>query len=109
MIVSFSLTMPNVGSWNGKWTGSGKKYYEIRKFPKKAKADWQTSADVVTKLLDGKSSASYIYDFKDGWTACVTMEVVDAKEANKRKKESKGFFGYEWMVNSILKHGKIIS
>jgi hypothetical protein len=28
--LSFELTMPNVGLWNGKWTGSDKKYYIIK-------------------------------------------------------------------------------
>ena len=26
MILSFTLSMPNIGSWNGKWTGSKNLY-----------------------------------------------------------------------------------
>ena len=33
-MLSFQLTMPNVGSWNGKWTGERQLYYETRKAKK---------------------------------------------------------------------------
>lgn len=100
-ILSFELTMPNVGSWNGKWTGADKKYYVIKKF-----SDRFFESD-LKKLLNGKPSANFYYNFGDGWGANITMEPVTAKEASKRKKNSKGFYGYEWMVESIIMCGEI--
>ena len=32
MILSFELSMPNIGSWNGKWTGSERVYAIIKNF-----------------------------------------------------------------------------
>lgn len=94
--VSFQLTMPNVGSWNGKWSGAANKYYII-----KSLTDKQTA-----KLLpDGKLSDSWHYSWSDGWGANVTAEIIDAKEARKRRKVSSGFCGYGWMVDNILWFG----
>lgn len=82
--------MPNIGSWNGKWTGSDKKYFVIRK-----------------KIGYTKPRKDYYYNFGDGWGANVCIEQVDAKEAAKRRKISSGFCGYEWMIDSIIIHGNI--
>ena len=106
MIVSFELTMPNVASWNGRWSGEGKKYFIIRKFTGKA------SKEVISKLFVGtitplEARNSWYYRWEDGWGANVEAEIVDAYTANKRKKVSSGFCGYDWMVDSILKNGKI--
>lgn len=30
MILSFELSMPNRGSWNGQWTGQGRAYIKTR-------------------------------------------------------------------------------
>lgn len=107
MKVSFKLTMPSVGSWNGKWTGAANKYYVIRDFFKTSRDRSGATVNTITDLLDGKESRSFYYNFGDGWGANVKMEIVDAREARKRIKESSGFCGYEWMINSILKLGKI--
>jgi hypothetical protein len=100
-ILSFELTMPNVGSWNGKWAGADKKYYII-----KSVNDKYFKSD-VQKLLNEKTRQSWYYNFGDGWGANVEMQIIDAKEAKIRCKNSKGFAGYDWMIDSILKHGKI--
>lgn len=104
MKVSFQLTMPNVGSWNGKWTGASKEYFVIRTFTKKEVDNNKT----LSNFRDGGHSWTFPYDFGDGWTARVIAQIVDAPEANNRLKRSAGFCGYEWMIDSILKHGKII-
>jgi hypothetical protein len=109
MTVSFQLTMPNVGSWNGRWTGASKQYFVIRKYLKNVSYRDGIKSGRILELLGGEDRAGWYYNFGDGWGASVTMEIVDAKEANKRRKASSGFCGYEWMIDSILKHGEILS
>jgi hypothetical protein len=79
------LTMPNVGSWNGKWTGDSDKH---------------------TILVKGKNAkeliGNYYYNFGDGWGAS-----VEIRKAKPREKITNQFAGYEWMVESIKKHGVI--
>lgn len=94
LLVSFKLTMPNNNAWNGKWTGEGVDYYIIRKLKKDEQA-------FLAK------SHTFYYNFGDGWGAMVTVEEITAQEAQKRRKNSKGFCGYDWMVESIIKNGKI--
>ena len=98
MILSFELKMPNVGSWNGQWTGHGSKYYRHR----------NVSKHEAEKILAGKESNSWYYNFGDGWGASVSVEKVLAGEKNKRERISKGFGGYDWMIDEILKHGRIL-
>lgn len=99
-LISFELTMPNNNSWNGRWSGEGKKYFVIRKFDKK------TSEKLLEKTVG--MCASHYYNFGDGWGANVKVQKVDAKEANKRRKISSGFCGYDWMIDEIILHGKIL-
>jgi hypothetical protein len=115
-ILSFELTMPNIGSWNGKWTGSDKKYFVIRKMKDKfadeimkdAKAEPVYEGILVREKIGyTKPRKNYYYNFGDGWGANVCIEQVDAKEAAKRRKISSGFCGYEWMIDSIIIHGDI--
>ncbi len=102
MKVSFQLTMPNVGSWNGKWTGAAKKYWVIRTY--RSKED----KEKISNLLAARDYQSFYYNFGDGWGANIRIEIVGPGEARQREKHSAGFCGYEWMINSILKHGKIL-
>ena len=98
-MVSFELTMPNVGSWNGKWTGADKKYFLIKSLSK-----------IQLSNIDFKENkASFYYNFGDCWGANVTAEIIDAKEAIRRRKNSMGFAGYDWMVAEIIEHGRILS
>jgi hypothetical protein len=98
-MVSFELTMPNVGSWNGKWTGADQKYFLIKNLSKSQLAN--------IPFKDGR--VSFYYNFGDGWGANVAVELVDAKEAKRRRKNSKGFASYDWMVDEIIEHGRILS
>jgi hypothetical protein len=97
MILQFTLTMPNVGSWNGKWSGEGDFYAVTRKFNK-------TDLDKAKKIL---AEGSYYYRWDDGWGANVLVKQIDSKESQKVKRKSKGFRGYDWMVSSIIEHGFI--
>lgn len=94
-MICFELTMPNVGSWNGKWTGQESKYYLIKK---------------VSKIKEAElHKKSFYYNFGDGWGASIKAEVIDSKEFAKRKRISKGFCGYSWMVDEILEYGRILT
>lgn len=91
-MIVFELTMPNKGSWNGKWSQEGNLY--VRAKPEK---------DVPKEYWD----KSFYYRWDDGWTACVTLTRMTSTEARKLERKSKGFHGYDWMISSILKFGDI--
>ncbi len=97
--VVFELTMPGVGSWNGRWSGESKYYAVTRSASKKYEAE-------LRKALE---KPSYYYSWSDGWAASVHVREVDAKEAAKCRKKSQGFCNYGWMVDSILKYGRIVT
>lgn len=103
-LVSFELTMPNVGSWNGKWTGADKKYYVIEKISDK----YLASKEHFKTLLE-KGKDSWHYSWGDGWGANVKAEIIDAAEAKKRRKLSAGFCGYNWMIDSVKYYGEILN
>lgn len=91
-MIAFELTMPNKGSWNGRWSQEGQVFvrcYDQRKVPKEY---W---------------NKSFYYRWDDGWTACVTAHKVTTAEAKKLERQSKGFCGYDWMIRSIIQHGYI--
>jgi len=89
----FILTMPNVGSWNGKWTGEDRVYAKVRN----------------AKQYPNCKEDSYYYSFGDGWGANVEVRKVTIVEANKYIKKSVGFSGYDWMIDSILECGQILN
>ena len=61
------------------------------------------------ELLEGEFFQSFYYDFGDGWGARVEVMPVDSREKRKREKVSAGFYGYDWMIDSILKYGDILT
>ena len=91
-MIIFELTMPRVGSWNGKWTGAEKEYYRSRK-------NCEVPKEVVGKDFE--------YRWEDGWVANVSVSKVTCAEERMLMKKSAGFCGYDWMINSIIKHGYI--
>ena len=93
-MIVFFLNMPHVASWNDKWSGEGKLYAKIRK-------DSEVPKEYINQTFE--------YRWPDGWGASVSIEQVDAKEAAKIRKQSAGFRGYDWMIDSIIDHGKIIT
>lgn len=97
MILAFVLTMPSNNSWNGKWSGDDKLFVVTRNFiGAKSKA---RAAEI--------SEQSYYHNFGDGWTAKVEVRTVDSAAAEKLRKKSKGFCGYDWMIDSIIQQGEI--
>ena len=98
ILLSFELSMPNVNSWNGKWSGSGKQYIIVGHIPKR---EYEKGKQIIEK-------GYYRYDFGDGWSAGVSVkEIPDRKTAAKLRRISSGFCGYDWMVSSIMRDGYI--
>ena len=91
-MVVFELTIPNCNTWNGAWSGAGKRYI-------KTKPDRSVPKDKIGR--------DFFYDFGDGWSANVNVSRMPAAEARKLEKKSAGFMGYGWMIDSIIKHDKI--
>ena len=97
--IVYILTMPNVGSWNGTFTGAGKLYCLVKSY--------KNDSDIPAKVLSMKSG--YFYDFGDGWGASVKAKKIAVSEKLKYKKESRGFMSYDWMVKEIEEFGRIKS
>ena len=93
-MIAFLLSMPHVASWNNRWSGEGKIYARLRK-----------DNEVPSEYVD----QSFEYRWDDGWGASVEVRKVDSKEAAKIRKQSAGFYGYDWMIDSIIDHGRIIT
>ncbi len=99
MKLAFTLSMPNRGSWNGGWSGEGNPYVIIRSYSTiKSKA----------KAKEYLAAGCYSYSWSDGWRASIEVKQVDNKEAARLKRISKGFSGYDWMVQSIEMYGNIL-
>jgi hypothetical protein len=49
MILSFEITMPNVGSWNGSWSGKNNAHFAFRTLSKKD----------VLKILNGSDDRNF--------------------------------------------------
>ena len=92
-MIVFELTMPNRGSWNGRWSGESTRHIRV-------KYDNSVPKEVWNK--------DFFYRWDDGWTACISVIKMSAKEARKLEKDSSGFCGYDWMINSIINYHKII-
>ena len=97
MLIQFTLSMPNCNSWNGRWTGEDTIYARVRNLTKKEYPN-------LEELLE---KGYFTYNFGDGWSADVSVEKVNSKRASKIRKNTKGFYGYDWMITSILKDGYI--
>lgn len=99
MLLAFELSMPSKGSWDGKWTGEGKKYVVIRKL--------EQGGGGKDKGKFIESNGPYHHAFGDGWVARVSAYCVTHEEAKQLRKKTAGFCGYEWMIDSIMKFGDI--
>jgi hypothetical protein len=97
MIISFELSMPSNNSWNNRWSGEGRLYARV------VNVGTSKSAREKYEKLIGYHS----YSFGDGWRAAITVREVTGSAARKIRKDSLGFCGYDWMIDSIRAHGKI--
>ena len=98
-LIAFELTMPKVSSWNNKWSDADNSHYIFRYCNKKTKDE----------LLQGESHRNFSYDFGDGWVANVEMFPINLDDRVAIEVVNKGFNGYDWMVDSILKNGNIVT
>ena len=97
MIVAFELSMPNRGSWNGRWSQEKSRHIITK-----------TDRQIGKKKCMELDRKSFCYMWDDGWTACISCRIVDRREAAALKKQNSGFCGYSWMVDSIVRRGKIV-
>lgn len=98
MLLKFELSMPNVASWNKKWTGEDNLYAKVINFRGKEKEN------LGKELL---KIGYFYYNFGDGWGAGISIEKIDSKEAAKIRRKSNGFCGYDWMIESIIENKEI--
>lgn len=98
MALLFELSMPNVGSWNGQWSGAGKAYLRVRNLGQSKKAKARAAE------LAGQS---FHYSFGDGWAALVRVSEITGRDITKARNRSAGFCGYDWMIDSIIRCGEI--
>ena len=101
MILCFTLSMPNRNSWNGRWNGDDYLYAKIVNFGKTKKGE--------ARAEDILKEKSYYYNFGDGWAANISVKEVTGKESAQIRRKTKGFYGYDWMVESILIDRRIIT
>ena len=101
MKIAFILTMPNVGSWNGKWSLEDECHAKIIDFTERHGKS-EKAKEKLNSIL-----GNFYHNFGDGWGANVEVKEVDTKTANAFRKKSKGFCGYDWMIDSILVNGDI--
>lgn len=99
MALLFELSMPNNNAWNGKWSGEGTYYAIVRNLGQSKKAK-----ERQREILD---EGYFHYNFGDGWAAGIHVKEVSGSEITKAKRKSKGFCGYDWMVDCIIHHLKI--
>ena len=92
----FILTMPRINTWNGHWSGEGKKYVQNR-------TAFRRTKPIYPNLKEGK----YGYDFGDGWYAQVEVKFVTPTECRNMMKKSDGFCGYDWMIDELCVLGRI--
>lgn len=97
MKICFELSMPNRASWNGQWSGEGDLHAKVVDF-----SNSKAGTAAANKILEQKS---YYHGWGDGWGASISARKVDGKEAASIKRRSKGFCGYDWMIENIRSHG----
>jgi len=97
MILSFTLSMPNVNSWNGRWSGEDRLFVVCRSF--RGRKEIANAEKIAEK-------GYYHYSWGDGWAAGIRVQEVTSSGAQKLRRKSAGFSGYDWMIDSIIKHGE---
>ena len=99
MMLSFELSMPTVTSWDGKWSGENRSYAIVKRVRRN-----EAAVQAATRLVD---EGYFTYRFSDGWVAAVIVKQVDHADARRLRNNTLGFCGYDWMVDDLLKLGRI--
>ena len=95
----FTLSMPNPPSWNGKWSLAHEKHTRARAF-----------TDDDFNRLPKSIVGTHYYRWNDGWTAQIDVKATTSHYQKERHlKNSAGFCGYDWMIDSLVDCGKIRS
>jgi hypothetical protein len=89
--------MPNCASWDGRWSGEGRKYVIVKTFRGKKETE------KAERIL---AAGYYHYSWPDGWGAGITVSEATSSQASKLRRESNGFCGYDWMVRTICDYGR---
>lgn len=95
MMLAFVLTMPGRNTWNGRWSGEEMTFAVVKNLGRGQAARKKGEA-----LL-----GNHGYAWDDGWRANIEVREVDAAEARRLRAKSRGFCGYEWMVDNLLLYG----
>ena len=95
-MIAFELSMPRNNAWNGRWSGDGDTYAIVKSFRQKP---CPNGIELV--------GHRFTYNFGDGWVAAINVREVDRKEAARLRRVSRGFCGYDWMVDSLLRSERI--
>lgn len=93
---AFILSMPGNNAWNGKWSGDGECYARVKTFVTRS------YKEQLLKLVGHHS-----YSFGDGWRASIEVKVVTKEEKKLLLKATRGFSGYDWMIDKLILHGEI--
>jgi hypothetical protein len=96
MMLAFTLTMPGRASWDGRWSGDGQKFVRVRTIRGRRQIQ-------ALSLL----GFHHYHWCDDGWTACIEVTQVTTLQACTLRKQSVGFYGYDWMIDSLLNRGVI--
>jgi len=91
--------MPSNNAWNGKWSGDHEYYAIVRSFGKR-------NSILAQEIL---KKGYFSYAFGDGWVAAISVHAVTLAQAAAARKKSRGFCGYDWMVDSIISDLTIIA
>lgn len=100
MNLAFVLSMPGCASWNGRWSGEGRLFAVVKSF---------STLKAKEKAREILAQGYFSYGWSDGWRAAIQVKEVSGNEVRAIRKKSQGFCGYEWMIDSIIKRGKIMA
>jgi len=90
--IAFRLSMPRNNSWNNRWSGEELIYVRVQAL----------TNTIAQRVLQ---QGYYSHSFGDGWVAMISVEEVSKEKAKELKKKSKGFCGYDWMIDNIKWYG----
>ena len=76
------------------------KYQLIRQIIELRKVQNLSQEELAKRILNQEY---YSYHWDDGWTVRVTINKVNGNESRRLNRKSLGFYGYDWMINSIIK------